>query len=178
MSNPVSGIYVSPETAIHLTTFTFWQVICICASVIGSAFGLAWWLSGKFSELNSKFTSIDGDLNSIKGWMGSLLIALEGKVAEKSLKQLTHQLGGFQAKATGNPISPEEARKINYYLDKVKSEEALGPEEALEFKSIVDKFVTDEDIKKKVAKENLDLLILITGGAYAKYYLGLQTTTP
>ncbi len=168
-------VAVPTETAIQMTTFTVWQVITICLSIVGSAGFLCWWLRGQFAGMNSRLQSVDTDLISIKGWMGALLSALDKKVDNKVLQQLTHQLGTFKAQASGNPISNEEASKLNNYVDMVIAKKDFTPVEALDFKTLVEKFVSDEEIKKNYDKAPLDTLLMVSGGIYGRFYLGLNT---
>jgi hypothetical protein len=157
------------------------DILKLIATIIGAAFvlvvtivGVVIWLNTQFHGLREKFTPINTDLVSVKSWLGSLLVALEGKVDGKSMKHLAHQLGTFKAQASGNPISSEEAENINKYLGMVMEEKAFTPSEAQQFKVLVEKFVSDEEIIKKFDKNQLDTLVVVSGGIYGTYYLGLN----
>lgn len=159
------------------TVFTTWQVIAICSAVVISVVGFGWWLRGQFdavhTDINKAKNDLDYEIQSMKSWLGSLMLQLRDKMDPNAVADLTQRLQ-FKAQATGNPISAEEAQKINAYLDMVIGKKDFTAEQASEFKVLVEKYASDEEVKAKVGRDRLDTLLAIAGSTFYRFFLNLK----
>lgn len=167
---------ITPDTPVVLSA-TLTQVviatIAIISSIIGGVFACTRWLGTQFQALKDDLGTIKSDGLSVKGWLSALLMSLDTKLHAKDKKHLSEQAKriGITAQASGNPISAEEAKQINVFLEKVIKQKDFSPEEAEQFKRLIELYVVDEDIKKANDQGKLDVLLGIATRIYRAYYL-------
>lgn len=112
---------------------------------------------------------INGGLRSLQIGMNSLATILQsrGGISENERIVLVRSLG-IRAEAAGNPISAEEAQRINHYLDMVIERKEFTADDANEFKSLTEKYVADPEIQKKYDKDKLGILLAIAKDVWAR----------
>ncbi len=163
--------------------FTTAQVLSLCGSILLAGGGAIWVVRGMLAKIEKNMGTIEGnirsdignlelDISTVKSWLGSLLVNLEGKINKTALADLKRRLV-VKVTATGNPISKEQADKILSYLDRVGAKKTFTPEEASDFQLLIESYVTDDGVREKYAKRQseLDILSTIAGSIYSEYYL-------
>lgn len=109
-----------------------------------------------------RFEELEAEVGGLKRAFMFLIFGL-GKT--KSIDQSTSDniVGALHVRATGNPISQEEADKINSYIVMARGGKEFTKEQAKEFFDLARKFDDDPDVKRSdQGKISFDVVLLAT----------------
>lgn len=119
-----------------------------------------------FSVYIEAFTSLIAAIQKDNPSISNDLINLQSKLTSDSINKTLQAIAG----GTGNPISAEEARMLQSYVEKAQKNESFTPDEAQEFYKISQRVSED-----RTDDEGAWGILLLAGTILALYYLSKKS---
>jgi hypothetical protein len=132
-----------------------WQFVGIIVTVIVSAVGLAYWFGRRFERLQSGLDAVRTQVDSHLTLLGSLIRILHRRKALDDM-ELSEILTIYSTMATAkmpafierelhsqNPLTDEEARRLNSYINKAQQGEFFTSDEVEDYNALVRRIEQD-----------------------------------
>jgi len=132
-----------------------WQFVGIIVPVIASVVGLGYWFGRRFERLQSGLDAVRTQLDSHLTLLGTLIRILHKRkglddeefsevIASYSRMALAKIPSFIQEEfGGGNPLTPEEVRRLNSYISKANRGEFFTPDEVEHYNALVRKVEQD-----------------------------------
>jgi len=126
------------------------------------------WLWKQFKRIDELEASLKVYGNAIDSLVSTLqqkshLTAIEASLLASTLK--------LTIKAEGNPITAEEAKRLNQYVQWTKDKKSFTPQQAKEFHDLATKYRNDPKVLETAPAEELGKLLVLAGIILALYAL-------
>lgn len=137
------------------------------ASALGVG-GLIRWIWNLGKRIESAERNIAVQNAAIEGLLH--ILQQNGKVTKDNIALIAKTLK-LQAEAEGNPITREEADKLNNYIQWSREGRQFTPEQARDFHQLAEKYRRDPKVLEKTPAEDLGGLLVLAGLIFALYAL-------
>lgn len=142
------------------------QIISIASDVFGflGTAAIVVFYAGKFTR---RFEDLEANVVDMKGKLSSLSKAFSllfsSLVGTRTIDRSTtiEIVSCMHVYPTGNPISQEEADKINGYMQQFVNKITFTKEQAADFLLLAEKFESDPDVKKSKQADNAYMIFSI-----------------
>lgn len=166
----------------HLVSLTKWGLGCLGAvlvSILVATWRASRWCSdveNGISDLRKEMAGMrsdcDHNFRAIVDRFDSLTKVLRvKKVITQAEYNILNERVALRAHTMGNPISQDEANRLNLYLQKGKQHQTFTPDEAQDFRLLSERYANDPQVRKEEPAEQLTNLLVLAGVVFAMFYL-------
>lgn len=149
----------------------WWKTALQVFGAFGGA-GLVAWIAKWFWSLGRRTENAERNIKVLSGALQNLLqLVQQNRNFNKDAAQVIANTLTLHIEAEGNPITPEEARKLNEYIQWSREGRQFTVAQAQDFHQLTEKYRNDPKVLEKTPADELGTLFVLAGLIFAMYAL-------